>query len=196
MKGNTSRYLFYGALWGLLEATIGYFMHLFMVPFTGFVMFPIGAYFMGRATLETKEKKGAMYVALTAATIKLINLWMPNIALIKVFNPVVAILLQGVAVSVFLGLKKEKTFLSAFNSSLIWRVIFIGLVFLEGSMGYTVRLLNAGTMEILRYLTLDTLINSLLIVGMFKWSPMTLRKIKPSVAYLTFAVAISINLIV
>lgn len=196
MKENTSRYLFYGALWGILEATVGYLMHLFVVPFTGFVMFPIGAYFMGRATLETKEKKGALYVALIAATIKLINLWMPNIAFIKVMNPVIAILLQGLAVSLFLGIKKEKTFISAFNTSLLWRAIFIGFVFIEGVMGYQVRLLNAGTMEVVRYLTLDTLINSVLIVGLFKWSPMTLRKIKPSMAYLAFAAAISINLIV
>ena len=65
-------------MWGFAEATLGYLLHWILFPVAGMIMFPIGFYFMKRAEKENDESSSIFQVAVIAAIIKSINLFMPN----------------------------------------------------------------------------------------------------------------------
>jgi len=196
MKEKNTKILFYGATWGAVEATLGYLMHLFLVPFTGFVMFPIGVYFMRRGATATDDKKAPVYIAMIAAAIKLVDLLLPNTMVIKAVNPAMAILLQGVAVSLFLVFKESGLLKNGIFASLAWRLGFIGIVYFESLSGTQMRLLSSGAMGILRYLTVDVLVNGLLIYGIVKGVKVSAVNVRPSYAVLALIAAVSINIAV
>lgn len=195
MKKMSTKVLFYGSVWGFAEATLGYMLHIFTVPFTGFFMFPLGFYFMRRAAIETDQNRAPFYVALVAAAIKLVDLFLPNVMLIKVFNPALAIVLQGIGVSVFLSIRHKDTIQRALAASFSWRLAFIGFVYMEGLMGYQVRLLNSGTAEIVRYLTLDAIVNAVIIYAIVKLLQFKKIEVKPSFAFVALLAAVSINIL-
>ena len=92
---------FWGAGWGLAEATVGHVLHVLRIPgLAGFVMIPVGLFMMSRAF---KEGGGAGAVALTsavAASLKFLDLLLPPSDLLAVTRPAMAILAEGFAVSI------------------------------------------------------------------------------------------------
>lgn len=124
---NLSIILFWGAIWGLMEATVGHILHMlpFRVP-TGSVLFPIGYHFMQKSYKETKDLKSMFYTSSIVASIKLINLFIPGTPIIKVINPSACILLEGLSVTLIFKLleNKEKAmkYVHALIMSLSWRV--------------------------------------------------------------------------
>lgn len=91
-----------GALWGLVEATLGWGMHLLHIPFRSLFLFPIGLFFMLYGVYHVGEARAALRIATVAALIKLTNLMMPGyFPVYYVVNPAVAIWLEGAAVFVF-----------------------------------------------------------------------------------------------
>lgn len=122
--------LFWGSIWGIVEATIGYLLHAlpFKVP-TGTFFFPLGCYFMYRAYEGTKSEQSAFYTASIAAAIKLVNLFIPGTPVIRVINPAISILFEGL--TVFLAFKifayrgGRIGLLKALGISMAWRAIYI-----------------------------------------------------------------------
>lgn len=104
--------LLWGSLWGLEEATLGHFLHLFGV-FIGWVFwFPLAFFFMHRVYRNTNRESAVLFCALLAAAIKLTDLLLPT-RLDLVINPAAAILLEGCAVfAVFFMLDKKPNFAS------------------------------------------------------------------------------------
>lgn len=143
---NLSIIIFWGALWGIFEATVGLVLHSFpfKVP-TGSVLFPIGYYFMQKSYRATDDMRAMFFTSMVAASIKLVNLFSPTIPLIKVLNPSGCILLEGLGVVLVFKylIKDEKTINSihALLMSIIWRVgyyimclaIFVPLGMMESS---------------------------------------------------------------
>ncbi|MFA5421958.1 MAG: hypothetical protein WC344_04180 [Bacilli bacterium] len=126
----------FGAIWGLLEATIGYLLHWLPSMVSGLVMFPIGATLMYWAFRNTDKKTVILYVGLIAAAIKAINLLMPlpPAGPIKVINPMISIVLQSLIVFGLSYLFDRKT--TAVKSTLLqvgilafaivaWRGLFL-----------------------------------------------------------------------
>ncbi|MBN2897228.1 MAG: hypothetical protein JXO44_00525 [Clostridia bacterium] len=193
MNEKNTKILFYGALWGGIEATLGYLMHLLLVPYTGFVMFPIGAYFMRRGMIETEDKRSPIYIALVAAAIKCADFFMPNVLAIKVINPAIAILLQGVAVTIFITAINKDVFVKAFSASIGWRLCFIALVLIESLSGAEMRLLSTGILGIARYLVVDSFVNAVLIYALVKGVPYKRITVKPAFALMTLMIALAVN---
>ncbi|MBE0700176.1 MAG: hypothetical protein IH571_00660 [Acholeplasmataceae bacterium] len=121
--------LFFGALWGLLEATLGYVLQFLPPLVSGSIMFPIGATVLLFAYTKTGTKWSAIYVGLIAATIKSVNFFMPGLLFIKTYNPMIAIMLQSlVMVAVFYALDRKKlpaTIASLTLASMAWRALFL-----------------------------------------------------------------------
>jgi uncharacterized membrane protein (UPF0136 family) len=91
-----------GSLWGACEATIGYLLHRAHVPgLAGAVMFPLGILFMAAAFRRSGNVSVMMMTAMVAASWKGLDLLMPG-GMLNIVNPVQAILLEGLAVSVVL----------------------------------------------------------------------------------------------
>jgi len=91
--------LFWGSIWGIWEATAGYFIHLTHIPgLPGFVMFPAAFYFMSRAFVRSGKHETIFLAACVASGLKLLDLFIPGQNIQGVVNPAQAILLESLAV--------------------------------------------------------------------------------------------------
>jgi hypothetical protein len=90
----------FGAIWGLLEATVGYLLHWLPSMVSGLVMFPIGATLMMWGFRSTDDRKAILAAGLIAAALKAVNLAMPlpNNDVMRVINPMISIILQSLVV--------------------------------------------------------------------------------------------------
>ncbi|MBU1141980.1 MAG: hypothetical protein KKG64_05590, partial [Firmicutes bacterium] len=122
--------LFFGAVWGILEATLGYVLQFLPPLVSGSVMFPIAATLMIITYQNTKSKSAMIYVAAIAASIKAINFFLPGLPPIKTYNPMIAIMLQSLVMVVFLPLIEKKPLaLKVTGIALVglsWRMLFLG----------------------------------------------------------------------
>ena len=128
-KQHISVIIFFGALWGLLEATLGYILQFLPPLISGSIMFPIGATILIYVYKNTENKSSILWVSLIAASIKAINFLMPGLPPIKTYNPMIAIMLQSIAMIAILPLFNQKPLglkiLSLGIASLLWRGLFI-----------------------------------------------------------------------
>ncbi len=166
--------LTFGSLWGISEATLGFFLHLasrvsFIPTLAGFVMFPLAFFFM-RAAFKTSNSIYAIpLTASITASIKLTSLIMPQVTPIFVINPVISILAESLAVLLFFKLnqyRKNKLLIpKAIVISMAWRVVFLlSILVLPIPKG----ILQKGYSVLLRFLILDAAVNGLLIGSLLK----------------------------
>lgn len=161
--------LVWGAIWGIIEATIGNALHLlpFRVP-TGSVLFPIGYFCMQKSFNETKDIRSMFFTAGVAASIKFVNLFSAITPVIKVLNPAACVLFEGLAVVVVFTIYKYKNSDIGFKQSLImsssWRIgyyisclaIFIPLMMMEISS-------ISGLNRFVEFFIINGLVNSMII---------------------------------
>ncbi|MCL2812695.1 MAG: hypothetical protein FWD25_12515 [Clostridia bacterium] len=88
--------LIWGVAWGVFEATAGFVLHQLPIPIGPYIWFPAAYFMMDRVYQRTGQKRGVLWAALLAASIKLLNLFWavrPDI----VINPAIAIVLEALA---------------------------------------------------------------------------------------------------
>lgn len=197
--------LFWGALWGIAEATLGYLAHLITVipGIAGFIMFPIGFYFMTRA-YKAVGKKGVLFsTAAVAAGIKLVDLFLPGLSPIKTINPALSILMEALAVMVVFKLLDggrveagRFRFGDALAASAGWRLGFLFYSSLLFVFAVSEEFIQMGLVHLLRFMLLESVINALIIVGylkmekFFKWDKWSFAEVRPVIACSVFAAAI------
>ncbi|MDO9628900.1 MAG: hypothetical protein Q7I99_03280 [Acholeplasmataceae bacterium] len=129
-KGILAYIIFFGALWGILEATLGYVLQFLPPLVSGSVMFPIAATLMILTYNHTKSKSAMIYVAMIAASIKSINFFMPGLLPIKTYNPMIAIMLQSLVMVAVIPLLQKKNVLTVITGIALlgfsWRLLFLG----------------------------------------------------------------------
>ena len=106
MKGNITKTILLGSVWGITEATAGYLLHRFGMGFGWLLWFPIAFFFIHRAYVWTKSAPAVMLCAAIASSLKLVNLLFP-IRPDRVFNPAVSIILEAAAVLLVYRLIRE-----------------------------------------------------------------------------------------
>lgn len=120
--------LFFGAIWGILEASLGYLLQFLPPLVSGSIMFPIGASLLVLVYLNTQSKASVLWVGVIAASIKSINFFMPGLMPIKTYNPMIAIMLQSIVmVGVCYLMDQKKVSLPLLGlglSSILWRILF------------------------------------------------------------------------
>ncbi len=99
--------LFFGALWGIIEATLGYVLQ-FLPPYvSGAVMFPIAAMILFVAFNQTRSASSLVLIGLVAASFKSVNFLMPGLLAVKTYNPMIAIVLQSMVVALVVGVMEQ-----------------------------------------------------------------------------------------
>lgn len=133
-KKLLAQVLFYGSIWGILEATLGHVLHFIPATIAGAIMFPIAGAILYKAYENTDSKAALFYIGIVAASIKSIDLLLPQLSIYKTINPMISILLESlivVVVVVMLTSKKPVLKYSALPvASIAWRTLFIGWMFL------------------------------------------------------------------
>lgn len=165
--------IYFGACWGIVEAVLGFIIHSIpMIPgMAGFIMFPIGFYFMNRALKSSGTLWGISGTAVIASGIKLLDLFLPGLPAIYTINPAICILIESVAVigtyKVFVReYKKERRFDFTYivSSSAAWRIIFFLYSIMLGVLSISTEFIRQGSDHIIQFLLLGTLIDVVLIM--------------------------------
>ena len=129
VKFTASTVLFFGALWGLLEATLGYALQFLPAIVSGAVMMPIGAVILIKAFRHTDSIKAVSAVALIAITIKAVNFFLPGLAPIRTYNPMIAMAMQSaLVIGVYPLIKHNRlpsVMVASFGVGIVWRVLFL-----------------------------------------------------------------------
>ncbi|MDP3130295.1 MAG: hypothetical protein Q8N15_03050 [Bacillota bacterium] len=129
------RVIAFGALGGLLEATLGYVLHLVHDYLPGLVMPAIGAAILVRLYKTTPSRKAVFAVGVIAAAIKAVDFLIPGMNPLRVANPMLSILMETLVMTVVISLlakagawrRVELQFAVSFG----WRLVFIAALFLE-----------------------------------------------------------------
>mgnify|MGYP000846061580 FL=1 len=101
--------LVFGSIWGIIEATLGYALHLLPALIAGSVMFPLVMFILLRARRATTNRIDIILIGFLAAMIKSVNLLMPALNIYKTINPMVAIILQSLVVFAVVPLSERQT---------------------------------------------------------------------------------------
>ena len=93
--------LVFGSIWGLLEATLGGFLHMIIFPNKGAIMASIGVAIMASALAIYRKPAMLLGIGIVAALFKLLDVWIfaLSITSIHIINPAMAIIFESLAFS-------------------------------------------------------------------------------------------------
>lgn len=204
-NGTISAVIFWGALWGLTEATAGHLLHVTGLGIGWLFWFPAAFYFMNRVYRMTDNPGAILSASFVAAAIKLVDLLAP-VRLDYVFNPAVSIILEGLAVFALFGLRAARGETRKIGApavlllSMGWRVLYLVYVlFLPADLiGISPW---GGAVSFLRFFFLESLANSLVIAAYLKaasaWrlreKARTLGRLHPALSAAALALAVFVT---
>ncbi|MHC1787160.1 MAG: hypothetical protein AB9880_08890 [Christensenellales bacterium] len=170
MKKTAWSLLFWGGVWGILEASLGQVLHLAAVALPGLpgaVMFPLAFFCMRRAYGAGGGSRAPLQIAGISAAIKLVDLLVPGHDALRVINPALSILLEGLAVTALLALPRlqgnRPGLLHTLGMGVLWRGLFSGWLLLISRFGLPAGLVTSGLPTFLRFFLLESALNALLI---------------------------------
>lgn len=168
---NKSFYLiiFSGALWGIVEATAGHFLHVLSIPAGYLIWFPIAFFFLNFVRHATDSPNCMLYAALIAAAIKLTDIFYTTRSDI-VINPAISIVLEALAVYVvYRYIMKDKhvpelTDIAACGFT--WRIFYLCYLLYvpEGWQGISAL---SGMVPFVKFFFMETVLNTILILICF-----------------------------
>lgn len=176
MKKPLFEMVFWGSLWGIAEVTLGYVFHIysiFLPGLPGFLMFPIAFYFMRRAYTSSAMPEIIIGVAMVASTLKLLDFLMPGNDPIRILNPALSILLEGVAVMMVIKvvetMKWPLGYLASFTMGVLWRAAFLGYMSIIALYDIPAGLVTSGLAVSLRFLILESIVNACIMSLMVRY---------------------------
>lgn len=163
MKKHICIIAFYGAIWGLVEATLGHALHILPVKLGWMLWFPIAFYFMKTVYLKTGKHWSVIITALIAAIIKLADLFAP-VRIDYVINPAVSILLESLAVYTIFrvvssyGINKSSIIL--INTG--WRILYMLYVLFLPE--YLIKISPISSLQsFLNFFVIENIVSSIII---------------------------------
>lgn len=200
-----TKVLFWGSLWGFAEATAGFVLHkaaIALPGLPGFLMFPIAFFFMHRAVDSTKSPDSAFLASLIAASIKFADFFLPGYDALRIVNPALSILAEGLAVYAVMSYCASRKVsigsVQAFTMGFLWRAAFSLYLLTTSLFGLPAALVTSGWAYALRFLLLESAVNAILIYAYLKLhhkAPIVRKaSLSPAAALLTLAAAIAAQL--
>ena len=198
--------LFWGSMWGICEATVGFVLHRAAVALPGLpgaLMFPMGFFCMAAAQRATGLRAAPWLIALVAAFIKTANFLLPGMDPIRVANPALSIILEGLAVAALSiphpASDLVPTFLRVLSMGIMWRALFAVYLGFSSLFALPAALVTGGAQTLLHFVVTESLINSAIIVLLLRAgpiaSPKTRRMTGPAPALVVSVLAVSLELL-
>lgn len=185
MKGGLivkkiSTIIFFGAVWGIIEATLGHLLHQVSLNIGWMIWFPIAFYFMNTVYKQTGKPESIFYISIIAASIKLIDLFMP-VRIDRVLNPAVSIVLEGLVVFAIIKVAQNKELITKYKylyslvTSFSWRILYI--IYVLFLPAYFIKISPLGSMgALLRFFILESTANSIVVYLYIKFFDKTTSK--------------------
>jgi len=195
--------LFWGGLWGIFEATVGFALHLFEINIGWLVWYSVAAFFMTNVYRTTRRTEAVVFTGLLSASIKLINLF-SEVRIDKVINPAVSIIFEALSFALMLFvyrrliIKKSAPIkgLAVLSANTSWRVLYIlYLIFIAPDWIREISVIR-NTEEFLRFFAFHNLLSTLVLFAgvlamKFILKPITFIERKLSVSLLALPHKIS-----
>lgn len=164
--------LFWGALWGITEATFGHLLHIIKIPgLAGAFMFPIAVFFMIKVYSITGRLSSVLFTSYAAASLKFIDILISPHDLFAVLNPMLSILCESFVLVLFLKAWRKKMFsklIPVFTLVLGWKSIYFLMLVVLGHLYEVSSFLNLGLTRYLNFFIGESLISGLMIYLFFK----------------------------
>ncbi|HSK68380.1 MAG TPA: hypothetical protein VLA21_03895 [Candidatus Limnocylindria bacterium] len=171
MRKKWAALLFFGAAWGVCEATLGFVLHRMAVALPGLpgaLMFPIGYFWMRRAQKATGNGWAALSAAAVAASAKLADFLVPGADPVRVVGPALSILLEGLAVAALYaqdGAGKRLPVFRWFSMGVLWRTLFALYLYIISLFDFPAALVTNGLPTLLRFVLLESALNAAVIAA-------------------------------
>lgn len=204
-KENVLAIIFYGSLWGIIEATLGYVLHWIPAFVSGSILFPIASVLMVRLYRKTNETSSIFFASIIAAFLKGFNFFLPNLSIWKVINPMIAILVEATVLLIAMHFVKKDisipTVAALFLTGIAWRASY-SLVF--GIEYWTLGNLSpmiSSLANIVDFVLVSGAIGGVFVVGfyflnlLFDYKVSHQFRLSPIVAMSSFVIAIGVTLI-
>jgi hypothetical protein len=135
--------LVFGSVWGFLEATLGGFLHMIMLPNKGAIMAGIGVALMAWALAIYRKPSILPGIGIVAASFKLLDVWLfaLPVASVHIINPAMAIIFESMAFGLVAVLLMKKIAKSA--SVGIGAGVLAGLVSATAWVYFAIYVMNA-----------------------------------------------------
>ncbi|WP_105617459.1 hypothetical protein [Vallitalea okinawensis] len=198
-----SQIVFFGAIWGIVEASLGYVLHLIPIPISGLIMFPIATFILVKAYKATDSRAALIVIGFIAAAIKSIDLLLPGLSIFKTINPMFSIVLEAVVVAVaypaLTGSSRTKQVLTSIGVSVGWRGVFI--LYMLGQYLVTGNLAKylATPLATINFIVVNGVMSGLIVAGALwiegRTKSLDVRKwgVQPVYAVIALALALGIQ---
>jgi hypothetical protein len=178
MKKQRAEILFWGSCWGLLEVTLGYVIHRFAIAIPGlpgFVMFPAAFWLIQKAVDSSGRKDIILKMTVIAASLKLLDFLIPGSDPIRIINPALSILMEGLAVMMIMNAKAKPNLISYFNMGFLWRGLF--LIYMVGLSWFDLPagLVTSGLEVTLKFLVVESAVNALIMSLLLRYDPVRIK---------------------
>lgn len=194
-----SQIIFYGAVWGIIEASLGYLLHFLPPTIAGMIMFPIAAFILMKAYRAMGKRSAVIYVGLIAAGIKAVDFLIPGMMVFKTVNPMISIVLESLMVAaaypLLSGNKAPKQILGSICSSMGWRAGYVLYMTAQFIITGFVSNYIASASAVINFVLLNGLLSGALVYGMIYIDLKTIaRPIKFRPVYAVFALVLALGL--
>ncbi|MCK5732520.1 MAG: hypothetical protein KAH13_05850 [Tenericutes bacterium] len=209
-KQHIPAIIFYGAIWGIIEATLGTALHILPISIyiSGTIMFPIVGYILYKAYEATKSKSALLSIGIVAAGIKAVGFFLPFGSPFKIVNPMISIIMESLMVVLVISILSKDDLLSKISGFVIasigWRMLYLGYMgFQYISTGYVSDYLMSYAAAI-NYVIVFGLISAVIAVGIHYFNILVIKKmnfklvkkINPVISFAMLTLAIVLTLFI
>ncbi|MFA5419665.1 MAG: hypothetical protein WC341_14535 [Bacteroidales bacterium] len=200
--------IFFGSIWGILEASLGYVLHFLPTLIAGTTMFAVASFILYRAFLKTNSKTALLWIGLVAAFIKAFDFFLPAHPIygyVKVINPMFCILIETLMLFAILPVLAKKNLLSGgialMGASLSWRSLFLVYLIFQDAVFKTVSTQLSSWESGLSFVVLNGLVSGLIALVFYGLNLLIGNRflaklpLKPVPAVLTFTLAVAVTLL-
>lgn len=202
MLKTTAQIVFFGAIWGITEATIGFLLHFLPPTIAGIVMFPIAAFILIKAYKATGSRASLIFVGFIAAGIKAVDFLIPGIMSFKIINPMISIVMESLLVAaaypLIEGLDWKKRLSGGLIASMGWRAGYVLYMTAQFLITGFVSNYIASPAAVINFILLNGAASGLLVFAIVQLEPkinVAKIKIRPVYALATLVLAIGLQLI-
>ena len=189
--------LLYGSLWGIIESTLGYLLHLTPFHIGSLIWLPLSTYFMLRVYKVTGKKSSIIYISLLSSLIKMLNMFLPG-SIDKVINPAISIMCEGIAftIIVYIANLDCKKFISILTFNSLWRLLYTFYLLFSPNWIFEKSHLIAldSSIDFFLYANLKTCITTWIALFFENKIKFSMKNIKPYTVFLLLFINIICNL--
>lgn len=194
--------IFFGAIWGLAEATFGYLLHFLPPTAAGLVMFPVAVFILVKAYKSMGSRWALIFVGMVAAGIKAVDFLLPGMSVFKTINPMISIVFETLVVAVaypmLTSAKQPARIVASFGVSVGWRLGYIIYMLAQFLVLGNMTKFISDPMLTLQFVLLNGVLSAILVYGVLLIEERTSlnAKFRPIYAPVLLAAAVGIQLVI